>query len=970
MKRWRWGWMGLWLACWLGTAWAEAPKAARAAPAVAATPKARAPGANRPPAAARPQGEASAAADAAAGFQIAPVPDWVQPVPVDASIALPSAPVQVLVIDHQTRLGPAGAQQFLRSVRQINEPSGLVEASQLQVSFDPQYQQLVLHQVTVWRGDQRIDKLERRHVRLYQRETQLERLMLDGRMTASIVLDDVRVGDRIEWSLSVIGINPVFDGRFVDVDLAAGRGGPLGLYRYRLLAPEGRSIQHRFADGAFEVQTGLQGGLRETVFTRRNVAQFVHDPQAPPWLWLADALQLSEFADWADVARWAEALFKDALRSDGEVLARAAEIRERAATPAERLRLALDLVQTEVRYFGIEIGASSHRPAPAARVLQQRFGDCKDKVALLVSLLRALDIDATPVLVSNGLRRGAAQMLPSPLAFDHAIARVQLEGQTLWLDGTRSQQTGPAALRQSHGLGEGLPASAATSALAPLPGTDDELRVDGVDTLRFGKLGEPGSLQARHVFHGEMAEFLRSVLASRPREEFDRQISADYLRIYNGAQLDGPVEVAPDNEHNAVAVTVRLKLPNYWRLNDKALLTGELPLNSLITAIRLPDQAPRTRPLYIGRPGIYRQAVVAEFAEDVFAKDVRERFDENNSFFDLRAQLDGTRRSMRLEAEVRQLGDAIEPADWSRYRELLNKVAPRLVLSLFISPIEPGRARQVGDQIKDIVAQIQRGTAGGATPQLAAQVIELVTRAQLEGDRLSPALRAQVQQLRAPALDTLGRLPEGAEAYRAALAFKPDNADALAGLAGNALRQGDDAAALERANQALKIAPRHLAARQVHAFASYYLENYAATRDDLQELLKSRGSELGRSQVPLWLYLATRRLGGDGVAAMAAAGSGGGSSSGAEGSSAWPAPLLQFYEGKLDFDAVLARAGSEAALKKLRETEAYFYAAQKALLDGDAAQARRYWQKAVALGAVETKEYTLAQRELKRLDSR
>ncbi len=961
MNRWRWGLVVLGMTAALGLARAQAPKPA--APAAAAAVKPKAPAPKPAPSAKAPVPASAAAADAATDFQIAAVPAWVQPVPVDSSLSLPAAPVQLLVIDHQTRLGPGGAQQFVRSVRQINEPSGLVEASQLQVSFDPQYQKLVMHQITVWRGEQRIDKLERRHVRLYQRETQLERLMLDGRMTASIVLDDVRVGDRIEWAFSVLGDNPVFEGRFVDIDIAASRAGPVGLYQYRVLAPENRSVHHRVADGVFESRSSVRDGLRDTVFTRRNVPQLVLDPQAPPWLWLADALQLSEFADWAELARWAERLFKDAIQPGGEVLARAAAIREQAATPADRLRLALDLVQTEVRYFGIEIGASSHRPAAAARVLQQRFGDCKDKVALLVALLRALDIDATPVLVSNGLRRGAAQMLPSPLAFDHAIARVQLEGQTLWLDATRSQQTGPAALRQSHGLGSGLPASADTSTLAALPGTDDELRIEAVDTLRFGKLGEPGTLLARHVFHGEAAEYLRSALASRPRDEFDRLISGEYLRFHNGALLDGPVEVEPDNEHNAVAVTVRLKLPNYWRLNDKALLTGELPLNSVITAIRLPDQTPRSRPLNVGRPGIYRQTVWAEFAEDVFAKDVHESFDENNSFFDLRLKLEGTRRSMRLEGEVRQFGDPIEAADWSRYRDTLNKLAPRLVLPLFISPIDPERTRRVSEQVKEIIAKAQRGQAGGSTqPQLAAQVLATMTQAQLEGDRLSPTLRAQVQLVRAASLDTLGRLSEGAEAYRAALAFKPDNADALAGLAANALRQGDDAAALARANEALKIAPRHQVARQVHAFASYYLENYAATRDDLQELLKARGAEAERSQVPLWLYLATRRLGGDGAAALAGASGG--------GRGAWPAPLVRYYEGKLDFDAVLAQAGSEAPLKRLRETEAYFYAGQKLLLDGDAAQARRYWQKAVDLGVVEAKEHTLAQRELKRLEGR
>ena len=151
------------------------------------------------------------------------------------------------------------------------------------------------------------------------------------------------------------------------------------------------------------------------------------DPQAPYNSLLAEQLQFSEFTDWSEVARWGSVLFASA--PGGELLAQQiAAIRSHAGTREAQLLAALDFVQKEVRYFGTEIGASTHRPASPEQVLRQRFGDCKDKVALLLALLDGLDIKATPVLVSLALRSAAAELLPSPLDFDHVIARVELDG--------------------------------------------------------------------------------------------------------------------------------------------------------------------------------------------------------------------------------------------------------------------------------------------------------------------------------------------------------------------------------------------------------------------------------------------------------------------------------------------------------------------------------------------------------------
>ena len=61
--------------------------------------------------------------------------------------------------------------------------------------------------------------------------------------------------------------------------------------------------------------------------------------------------------------------------------------------------LALYNYVTSLRYVAVPLGVNSFRPHAAANVLQNQFGDCKDKANLFNALLHSLKIEAHLVLV-------------------------------------------------------------------------------------------------------------------------------------------------------------------------------------------------------------------------------------------------------------------------------------------------------------------------------------------------------------------------------------------------------------------------------------------------------------------------------------------------------------------------------------------------------------------------------------------
>lgn len=891
---------------------------------------------------------------------VAPVPKWVAPVASDNATALPRAALHYAVRDFQTKADASGVERFVHVVRVLDEVGGLESGAQIEVEFDPSFQKLVFHQLAVVRGNKRIDKLDAKRVKFLQRETQLERRMYDGRMTASVVLDDVRVGDRVEWSYSVLGENPVFKGRLLDNNWSVATLGPAALFQYRLVVPAQRAIKILASGPGFEIVDNTKAGQREVLVKRRGALQAQADPLAPASAYLGDVVQVTEFADWHDVATWADGLFAVAHTPSPAVTAQAREIAQASKSTEERVQRALDFVQKEVRYFGTEIGEGTHQPAAPETVLQQRFGDCKDKTVLLVALLNALGVEASPVLVSTYFTTQTGEQLPSPLAFNHAITRVHLGDRFYWLDGTRAYQTGALAGRGSTGLGQGLVAQASETGLTNLPSGVSDVRVAATSTIRVTKFSEDPILEARVVYYGEFAENVRAAVANAPVAELEKTWVNEYIRAYPGATPLDALQVSEIPQQNALALSMRYRLADYLKLNKQRQLAAEYYLVTLMESLRLPTQAPRTLPVRINGQGIYRESVDTEFPAEVFAKGFTDRFDERNSIFELRENIRGDVRSTHLEAELRLLTDTIPAAEWPSHLQRVQQTFQHFGGNMTVPSASPQQLDEFKARLATLSKEYDQGKYKKATQVQVRSMTELLIQdAQLASDRLPPKLRARTLIDRGINLDNLGRTAPAAKDLQEAIQIDPRNADAHSALAVNALIRGQYDQSRSEAAAALGLAPTQVGPRYTRVYANFFGASYADARAELVDILKDP-AEVERSYASLWLYLTARRAGEDGAAAIANY-----LPSGQQPD--WPYPVLAWLTNKIDFPDALAATKKDNLGDPNKQCELYFYAAQKYLADGNVTKAREYFQRSLDTGVIEFNEYAFSARELQRL---
>jgi transglutaminase-like putative cysteine protease len=402
-------------------------------------------------------------------YGFAGAPDWVKPASVDYGTPLPAGGAAggswYLLLDRQYNVRANGSDQYEHSAIRITSSGGVDEYSEINLEVDPTYQFLDIHSIKVIRDGHVSEQLRSARITALPQETELREKIYNGEYNINVLLSNVRVGDIVDYAYTVHSRERIFPGQF-STRLSIGWSIPMHWQRVRILAPASLELHYRSSDERTIPASILRGGVRESEWESRDLPGTAADEDRPRGHSAWPYLQVSSSRSWADVAAQVTPLFVHTEPPSPELLTVVDDIRKAGGSPEEQALHALQFVQEQVRYVSISIGRGAFRPTNPNTVLSRRFGDCKDKSLLLVTILRHLGIDADPVLVNSRMGRVLNDALPTPYSFDHAIARVKIGDQTFWADGTDDEQFSAlsAGVPASYGWGLVLNKSARGSA--------------------------------------------------------------------------------------------------------------------------------------------------------------------------------------------------------------------------------------------------------------------------------------------------------------------------------------------------------------------------------------------------------------------------------------------------------------------------------------------------------------------------
>lgn len=387
-------------------------------------------------------------------------------------------------------------------------------------------------------------------------------------MSEGVVFTDLAPGDIVllHYQMTALATGALF-GHVWDQHVFAFPGTPCRESSYTLVRPADRKVNSRLwhaagANGGAVPARSLPHGFVSEEWRFTDLPGYGDEPMAASALAYVPWLDLSTIPDWSVVSRWYADLADGQAEPTPAVRRKAAELVEGATDRDEIMRRLLRFVGNEITYQSLPFFQSAHVPRQAGDVLDDRFGDCKDKCGLLIALARAVGIGDCRFALTTPWAPPGIRFLPSP-RFNHVVvARPDGAEATTWYDPT-VRHADPAHVPLAlHGV-VALPADAQTSDLvtiAPTIPTPDvrawshvalDARGDAKLTRRIVQSRGDGLAAAR--------ERLESVSDDKLAEHMAQQMAIDFP----GATVTSAAATGRADADSALVLTCEADIPGF-----------------------------------------------------------------------------------------------------------------------------------------------------------------------------------------------------------------------------------------------------------------------------------------------------------------------------------------------------------------------------------------------------------------------
>lgn len=492
-----------------------------------------------------------------------PAPAWVQRAELPAAFA--GSPL--VLLDDQRRIEDGRVWAYVDRAIKIDNPQVLQGAGTVQALWSPDKGDLIVHEVSIVRGDEQIDVLEPgARFDVLRREQQLEMRTIDGTLTATMMVPGLRVGDILRVRYSVTLKDQALRERAqVTIPLVA-KPVEVGFARAIVSWPEDEAVTWK-TTGSFQAAEPQVVDGYKTIAVTLPLAKAPEMPDDAPLRYhLPRFLQVGNFSDWRDVSRVMAPLFasEGLIEAGGPVAQEVAKIEKAHSGKLARTLAALRLVQDEISYLANGMNGGNYIPQTPAETWAKRYGDCKAKTLLLLAMLRRMGIEAEPFVVASQMGDALPVMLPAPGDFDHIIVHAVIDGTDYWLDGTSSGASMD-VIGDVPPFSYGLPLRPEGAELTALPSTASKL-FDSELALTIDQragIDLPALFEAKWTFRGGAAASMRA-LTSQVSEAQRENMVDFYVESAIGDHWLIDSSISYDAEANVARVEASGMTPSTW----------------------------------------------------------------------------------------------------------------------------------------------------------------------------------------------------------------------------------------------------------------------------------------------------------------------------------------------------------------------------------------------------------------------
>ena len=355
---------------------------------------------------------------------------------------------------------------------------------------------------------------------------------------------------------------------------------------YRLSVPNSKDVQYEFFQGDCSSSVKFEGDRRVYTFVENDVLPFKGEPNMVDNFDVAPKLMLSSTPTWKEKSLWFNKVNEDygSFNPTPESQAKVEELLKGKTDEMERISILTHWVADNMRYSGISMGKGEGYTLHNTETnFTDRAGVCKDKAALLISMLRMAGFEAFPAMTMAGSR---IEQIPAD-HFNHCVAVVKLsDGTYMPLDPTWvpfNRELWSSAEQQQNYL-PGLP-EGSDLLLTPVSAPENHLFKVVANT----RLEADGTLNGQYTIYaeGQSDAAVRRPFLQGYAGRVSRALEAELKRVSPQARMLGyECKDAENYQKGPIALTVRFTIPNYAVVADGVMICRPLVLGNMYNGVK------------------------------------------------------------------------------------------------------------------------------------------------------------------------------------------------------------------------------------------------------------------------------------------------------------------------------------------------------------------------------------------------
>lgn len=386
--------------------------------------------------------------------------------------------------------------------------------------------------------------------------------------------------------------------------------------------------------------------------------------------------------EWQAIGEWVTQLEAGRPDPSPEITAKVQQLEAGATDFYSKVSRITESIQKDIRYFIVMRGIGGLQANRAADIFRNRYGDCKDKATLLISMLQVAGIHAVYVPVDD--RRGVVDPDNPSLIGDHMIAAIEIPADVndarlqavvngndgkRWLIFDPTNERVPVGYLPPYEQGSyGILCAGAGSQVIALPVLSPDASVaehKGTFTLaEDGTLS--GSVDATRtgVEGARMRSGLQNTSERERREALETSLASDVP----GVVLKSFRYVQPDALDKPSEVHYTFTAGQYAHTAGPLLLVRPRVVGSFAVPF---DSKPRTLPIELGETGRWRDSYDITLPAGYVVDDAPEPVDVDTDFASYHSRILAKANQIHYEREyvVRQVEIPADKADAFRKLE-------------------------------------------------------------------------------------------------------------------------------------------------------------------------------------------------------------------------------------------------------------------------------------------------------------